>query len=113
VTGTLSRWHALIRPQFSSGKPESGIIVFNVVSGQLHKKARLQVLLDDAYWPAFSTVKSRSTHAQWEFVGEGFVKELDFGKVWLKLNESDDDERDDIIGEWKGDAQAFIQETLV
>jgi hypothetical protein len=71
------------------------------------------VLLDDGYWPAFSTTKSRSTNAQWEFVGEGFIKELDFGRVWLRLDENDDDERDDIIGEWKGDTKTFLEETLV
>lgn len=92
---------------------ESGIIVFNVLSGQLAKKARLEVLLDDGYWPAFATVKARSTHAQWDYVGEGFVKELDFGRVWLRLNEHDDDEKEYIIGEWKGDAKAFLQSTLV
>ena len=43
---------------------ESGVIIFNVIGGQLRKKARLEVLLDDAYWPAFSTVRARSTHVQ-------------------------------------------------
>ena len=92
---------------------ESGIIVFNIVSGQIAKKARLEVLLDDGYWPAFSTAKSRSTNAQWEYVGEGFVKELDFGRVWLRLNEGTDGEKDDVIAEWKGDAKKFLRETLV
>ncbi|KII93708.1 hypothetical protein PLICRDRAFT_131763 [Plicaturopsis crispa FD-325 SS-3] len=91
---------------------QSGVIVFNVKSGHLAKKARLEVLLDDGYWPAFSTVKARSTQARWEHVGEGFVKELDFGRVWLRLNESDEGEKDDIIAEWKGDAKAFLENTL-
>ncbi|KAJ7770832.1 C2 domain-containing protein [Mycena maculata] len=91
---------------------QSGVIVFNVVSGNLAKKARLEVLLDDGYWPCFSTVKARSNNAKWETVGEGFVKELDFGRVWLRLNETDDGEKENIIGEWKGDAKAFLQSTL-
>jgi hypothetical protein len=69
--------------------------------------------LDDGYWPCFTTVKSRSTQAQWESVGEGFVKELDFGRVWLRLNEADEGEKDDIIGEWKSDTKAFLQSSLV
>jgi hypothetical protein len=69
--------------------------------------------LDDGYWPCFTTVKARSTHAQWEHVGEGFVKELDFGRVWLRLNEAHEGEKDDIIAEWKGDAKAFLQSSLV
>ncbi|KAF8845383.1 tricalbin [Paxillus ammoniavirescens] len=93
-------------------KHQSGIIIFNVVSGRLHKKARLEVLLDDGYWPAFSTDKARSTHAQWQHIGEGFVKELDFGRVWLRLNESADGDKDDIIAEWKGDAKQFLEATI-
>jgi hypothetical protein len=92
---------------------ESGIVIFNVRSGQLAKKARLEVLIDDGYWPAFSTVRARSTKAQWDHVGEGFIKELDFGRVWLRLNDSDEGDKDDVIAEWKGDAKAFIEETMV
>ncbi|KAH7918365.1 tricalbin, partial [Leucogyrophana mollusca] len=93
-------------------KHQSGVIIFNVISGQLHKKARLEVCLDDGYWPAFSTAKARSTHAQWQHVGEGFIKELDFGRVWLRLNENNEGEKDDIIAEWKGDAKPFLEATL-
>ena len=92
---------------------ESGIIIFNILSGKLQKKARLEVLLDDGYWPAFSTSKARSTHAQWQHVGEGFMKELDFGRVWLRLNDNAEGDKDDVIAEWKGDAKKFLQATLV
>ncbi|KAI0726177.1 tricalbin [Fomitopsis betulina] len=91
---------------------QSGIIIFNVISGQLHKKARLEVLLDEAYWPAFSTVRPRSHKAHWEYIGEGFVKELDFGRVWLRLNEADEGDKDDIVAEWKGDAKPFLERTM-
>lgn len=92
---------------------ESGIIIFNILSGKLQRKARLEVLIDDGYWPAFSTIKARSTHAQWQHVGEGFIKELDFGRVWLRLNENAEGDRDDIIAEWKGEAKSFLKSTLV
>ncbi|KAJ7071483.1 C2 domain-containing protein [Mycena amicta] len=91
---------------------QSGVIVFNVISGKLAKKARLEVLLDDGYWPCFSTVRARSSNAQWETVGEGFVKELDFGHVWLRLNDADEAEKSNIVAEWKGDSKAFLQSTL-
>ncbi|KAH8835823.1 C2 domain-containing protein [Flagelloscypha sp. PMI_526] len=91
---------------------QSGILVFSVVSGVLAKKGRIEVLLDDGYWPVFSTTKSRSVHAQWQMVGEGFLKELDFGQVWLRLNEADEGEKDDIEAEWKGEAKAFLRDTL-
>ena len=75
-------------------------------------KARLEVLLDDGYWPAFSTQRATSTHAQWEYVGEGFVKELDFGQVWLRLNDADEGDKDEILAEYKGSAKEFLQKTL-
>jgi Ca2+-dependent lipid-binding protein len=78
----------------------------------LAKRARLEVLLDDGYWPAFSTVKPRSTHANWDIIGEGVIKELDFGRVWLRLNDADEGDKDDIISEWRGDAKEFLQKTL-
>jgi len=96
-----------------SNYTESGIIVFNVIAGQLAKKGRLEVCMDDGYWPAFSTVRARSTHAQWQHVGEGFLKELDFGRVWLRLNENEEGDKDNIIAEWKGDAKAFLESSLV
>jgi Ca2+-dependent lipid-binding protein len=92
---------------------ESGIIVFHVISGNLAKKARVEVLLDDGYWPCFSTLKSRSSHAQFDYVGEGFLKEVEFGRVWLRLCEGEEGEKDDVIAEWKGDAKAFLQATMV
>ncbi|KAF9270554.1 tricalbin [Marasmius fiardii PR-910] len=91
---------------------QSGIIVLNVISGELARKGRLEVLLDDGYWPCFSTQRASSRKAMWSYVGEGFIKELDFGKIWLRLNEAEEGEKDDIVAEWRGDAKAFLQETL-
>ena len=92
---------------------ESGIIVFHVISGKLAKKARIEVLLDDGYWPCFSTLKARSTQAQFGYVGEGFMKELDFGRVWFRLNDGIENEKDDIIAECREDAKPFLQAALV
>lgn len=83
------------------------------MSGELTKKGRLEVLLDDGYWPSFSTTKARGSHAEWDYVGEGFIKELDFGRVWLRLNAADEGEKDEIVAEWKGDAKPFLQAALV
>ncbi|CAE6512911.1 unnamed protein product [Rhizoctonia solani] len=91
---------------------QSGILVFNIMEGEIAKKARLEVLLDDGYWPVFSTEKARSTQAHWDQVGEGFIKELDFGRVWLRLNENDEGEKEDIIAELKISAKQFLEEAL-
>ena len=60
-----------------------------------------------------STVKARKTDAQWDYVGEGFMKEIDFGLVCLRLNEAAEGDKDDIVAEWKGDVKPFLQATLV
>ncbi|KAF5384758.1 hypothetical protein D9757_006278 [Collybiopsis confluens] len=91
---------------------QSGVIVVNVVSGALNKKARVELLLDDGYWPCFSTNRPRSTKATWGYVGEGFVKELDFSQVWIRLNEADEGEKDAIIAEWRGETKAFLSSTM-
>ncbi|KJA26087.1 hypothetical protein HYPSUDRAFT_133560, partial [Hypholoma sublateritium FD-334 SS-4] len=91
---------------------QSGIIIFHVISGKLAKKARIEVLLDDGYWPCFSTLKARSTQAQFGYVGEGFMKELDFGRVWFRLNDGVENEKDDIIAECREDAKPFLQAAL-
>ncbi|KIJ45255.1 hypothetical protein M422DRAFT_207610 [Sphaerobolus stellatus SS14] len=93
-------------------KHQSGIIVFNLIGGTLAKKARLEVLMDDGYWPVAVTPKSRSVHAKWGMVTEGFVKELDFGQVWLKLDQSEDDDKDDLIAELKIDTKAFLEQCM-
>lgn len=91
---------------------QSGIILFNVLSGQLNDKARLEVLVDDGYWPSFSTTRAGSTNARWDQIGEGFMKELDFGYVWLRLNEANEGDKDDIIGVWKQEAKTFLEKAL-
>lgn len=40
------------------------------------------------------------------------MKELDWGLVWLRLNEADEGDSDDIVGVWKGDAKDFLKSTL-
>ena len=56
---------------------------------------------------------ARSRNVTWDYTGEGFIKELDFGRVWLRLNESDEGTKDDIVAEWKEDANKFLQEAMV
>ena len=69
--------------------------------------------MDDGYWPCLSTIKARKHEAEWDYVGEGFIKEIDFGLVWLRLNDAPEGDKDDVVAQWKGDAKAFLQATLV
>lgn len=55
---------------------QSGILVVDVIKGTLARKgARLEVHVNSEYWPAYSTEAARSTHADWDEVGEMFVRE--------------------------------------
>lgn len=71
------------------------------------------MLLDEGYWAAFSTSRARSYHAEWEHIGEGFVKELEFSRTYLRLNEADEGDKDDIVAEWKGETKHFLESALV
>ncbi|CAE6534959.1 unnamed protein product [Rhizoctonia solani] len=92
---------------------QSGILVFNIIEGRIAKKARLEVLLDDGYWPVFATEKADNTRVHWGQVGESFIKELDFGRVWLRLNENDEGEKESIVAELKINLKRFLEEALV
>lgn len=69
--------------------------------------------MDDGYWPILTTPKSRSVHAQFDMTGEGFIKELDFSQIYIRLNESDDIDKEAVIAEFKSDAKSFLDEALV
>jgi Ca2+-dependent lipid-binding protein len=71
-------------------------------------------MFDDGYWPSFTSGKARSTHAAWDQVGEGFVKELDFSRIWLRINANDSsNEKDDIVAEFKCDTKDFLEQCFV
>ncbi|KZT58286.1 tricalbin [Calocera cornea HHB12733] len=93
-------------------KSQSGIVAFNAISGTLAKKSRLEILLDEGYWPAFGTIQARSVHAKWDQVGEGFIKELDFSQVWLRLNEHEEGDKEEIVAELRMDSKKFLEMTL-
>ncbi|TFK25271.1 hypothetical protein FA15DRAFT_668641 [Coprinopsis marcescibilis] len=93
-------------------KQQSGIAVFHIVSGQLAKTGRIEVLMDDGDWPALSTAKSRSTEARWDFVGEGFVKEIDFSQVHVFLDAADEEGKDYILAEWSGPVKELLRDTV-
>ena len=47
-------------------------------------------------------------------VGEGFVRELDFSRIWLRINANDaSNDRDDIVAEFKCDTKDFLEQCYV
>jgi Ca2+-dependent lipid-binding protein len=49
-------------------KLESGVLVVQVISGQLARRGSLEIMLDDGYWPSFTSTRARSSHATWDQV---------------------------------------------
>lgn len=92
---------------------ESGILAIQVIAGRLAKKGRLEVLVDESYWPAFGTERSRSTHQTWDQIGEVFIRELDFSRLTLRLNENDDGDKDEVFAEYKLDTRELLEASLV
>ncbi len=107
------------RPQTRSaheltlGNAESGILVVQVLSGQLSKRGRLELLLDENFWPAFVTAKARSHKQTWDSVHEAFVRELDLSRATLRLNEDDNGEHDDIIAGYACGTRELLEACLV
>ncbi|TXT05904.1 hypothetical protein VHUM_03665 [Vanrija humicola] len=91
---------------------QSGIIVFQVIAGNLARKGALEIMLDDGYWPVYTSEKARSTRAAWDQVGEGFVRELDFGRVWLRINANGPDQKEDVVGELQMETKDFLETAL-
>jgi hypothetical protein len=93
---------------------QSGILVFNIISGNLARKgARLEVAFDDAYWPNYSTEVARTTHQTWDEVGETFIRELGYSRIVLRLNEAEKESREDVQAEFRTSLNEFLEECLV
>ncbi|WWC92373.1 uncharacterized protein L201_007330 [Kwoniella dendrophila CBS 6074] len=90
----------------------SGVLVFQVISGQLAKKGSLEVMFDDGYWPSFTSGKARSHHPTWDQVGEGFIRELDMSRTWLSINASDENDDEDIVAEFKCNTIEFLEQCI-
>ncbi|KAM0786716.1 hypothetical protein ACM66B_002158 [Microbotryomycetes sp. NB124-2] len=94
-------------------KTDTGVLAFQLRSGQLSKKgARLEVLFDDGYWPAYSTEPARSTHAVWDEIGEAVIREKQWSRIIFKLNEAEKETREDILSSLTMDVDAFLEACL-
>lgn len=92
---------------------QSGILVFNIIGGAIARKhARLEFLLDDGYWPAYSTEPAKSTHPKWDETGESFIRELDWSRCTVKLNVAEKDTREEVYAEFSSDLKTFLIDCL-
>lgn len=90
---------------------QSGILAFNILGGKIAKKnARLEVLFDDGYWPAYTTEEARTTECTWDEVGEATIKELDWSRMWIKLRTGTTD--DSVFAEFQGNTKDVLERAL-
>lgn len=96
-------------------KAEAGVIVFQLISGDLPRKGRVELYVDDATYPAFISTKSRSVHQKWDEIGEGFVREMEFSRLVLCINTSSDDVTygEDNVAEFTCDTRELLEACLV
>lgn len=60
------------------------------------------------------TTTMTTDHSLTVQIGEGFVRELDFSRIWIRINAADDDsEKEEVIAEYKTDTRAFLEHCLV
>lgn len=84
-----------------------------IISGHIPKKgARLEVLFDDGYWPAYSTEPSRSHNTTWDEIGEIVVRELDFSMITFQLNTAEKETREDVIAQATMDLPSLLEDAL-
>lgn len=91
---------------------QSGVLAFQVIEGKLARKGAVEVLFDDGYWPSYTSERARSAHQRWDQVGEGFVRELDFGRIWIRINAHDDTDAEDIVAEIQMGTREFLDQAL-
>lgn len=41
------------------------------------------------------------------------MRELDFSRIWLRINAHDDSEKEDVVAEYKGDTREFLEQCIV
>ena len=97
---------------------EAGVLVFQLVEGELPRKARLELYVDDALYPAFISSKARSARQTFDEIGEGFVRELEFSRLNLRITHGGEDgvgqmKGDDILAEFACDTKELLDSCLV
>ena len=99
-------------------KHNSGLLIFNIIEGSFaHSGVRLEVMMDDMQFPAYTTVKTRSKQTHFGETGDAFVRELDFSRITLRLRQKSDkngdNEDEDILAKLQGSTLDTLQRCFV
>ena len=84
----------------------SGVLVFKIIEGEsAHKDCYLEVLFDDYAFPNYVSSKARNRHQKWDEIGDGFVRELEFSRITMRLKDKVEKTHDeaDVIATLSGD----------
>ena len=97
---------------------DCGLLIFNIIEGSFaHSGVRLEVIMDDMQFPAYTTVKARSKQTHFGETGDAVVRELDFSRITLRLREKSDkqgdNEDEDIVAKLQGSTSDTLQRCLV
>lgn len=93
---------------------EHGILVVRVFAGKVSHKGRLEVLLDENYWPAYSTDRTHGHNlAEWNQTAECFIRELSFSQITFRMNRADETEKDEIDSEVQFSTKDLVDMSLV
>lgn len=41
------------------------------------------------------------------------MREMEFSRIWLRVNAADDSEREDVVAEYKTDTKLFLEKCMV
>jgi Ca2+-dependent lipid-binding protein len=95
---------------------QSGILVFKIIDGDLARKdCYLEILFDDYAFPSYVSSKARSHHQKWDEIGDGFVRELEFSRITMRLREKSDakpQDLGDVIATLTGDTLDVLKISL-
>ena len=89
----------------------SGVIAFDLIRGDIKKRnVQLEVVFDDAYWPAYTTERRRTDNYHWDEVGEAVIRELDVSRAWFRLRNGPAD--DHVFAEYVCPTKELLQRCL-
>ncbi|KAK0546129.1 Tricalbin-2 [Tilletia horrida] len=113
TVATLSKKEGVLLSAQELLASQSGVFVFNILSGNLARKnVRLEIAFDDAYWPTYTTEAARTAQCTWDEVGEEVIKELDWSRMWMKLRSGSGEAENDVFAEFQGNTKDILERAL-
>lgn len=105
----------ILSPEQLTKQPR-GILAINLLEGKLSvKQARVEVLVDNGYWPTYLTTASRGAINNFDEVCEAVIKDLDTSVVTIRVRtrgDGNDTNLSDVVASGTFPARDFLAATL-